>query len=143
MKTDSSILEVESEDPKPNENTRSRYQPHTSTSRKRKYCEDDFENEVLQTLKNSENRHVSFFLKSILPFLEKLDDQQTLTYQSRVMQILSDFNQPTYQYNQPSYSGYQTFQSGYERPQELQQLIKQLAIHHLQASMARLRQIHL
>lgn len=61
LKTDSSILEVESEDPKPNENTRSRYQPHTSTSRKRKYCEDDFENEVLQTLKNSENRHVSFF----------------------------------------------------------------------------------
>lgn len=116
--TDSSILEVESEDPKTSESTRSRYQPHTTTLRKRKYYEDDFENEILQSLKNAENRHVSFF-KSILPFLEKLDDHQTLMYQSRVMQILTDFNQPTYQYNQPSYSGYQTaFQSSYERPQQ-------------------------
>jgi hypothetical protein len=113
--TDSSIIE-ESEDPEASENIRSRYKAHTL--RKRKYYEDDFENEILQSLKNAENRNVSFF-KSILPFLEKLDDHQTLTYQSRVMQILSDFNQPTYQYNQPSYSGYQTaFQSGYERPQQ-------------------------
>lgn len=96
--TDSSILEDESEDPKRSETTRSRYQPAT-TSRKRKHCEDDFENQIIETLKNVDNRHVSFF-KSILPFLVKLDDQQTLTYQSRVMQILTEFNQPTYQYNQ-------------------------------------------
>lgn len=69
------------------------------------------------------------FLKSILPFLEKLYHHQTLTYQSRVMQILTifalrDFDTSRLQSTHisaqsTSYSGYQTaFQSSYERPQQ-------------------------
>lgn len=40
--TDCSIVAEESEDPKTSEKTRSRYQPHTTTSRKRKYSDDRF-----------------------------------------------------------------------------------------------------
>lgn len=64
--TDSSIIE-ESEDPEASENIRSRYKAHTL--RKRKYYEDDFENEILQSLKNAENRHV-YFLNQFYHFLK-------------------------------------------------------------------------
>ncbi|GBP96300.1 Protein FAM200A [Eumeta japonica] len=57
--TDCSILKEESEDPKTSENTKSRYQPYATTSRKRKYGEDDFENKILEILKAEENRHDS------------------------------------------------------------------------------------
>ncbi|GBP56350.1 hypothetical protein EVAR_43289_1 [Eumeta japonica] len=84
-----------------NENKRSRYQP---IPRKRKVI-DEIDSEILRTLKETENRHLSFF-KAILPSLNKLDDHQTLIFQSRVLQILTDFHQIPYQYQTPT--GYHT-----------------------------------
>ncbi|XP_063374287.1 uncharacterized protein LOC134661985, partial [Cydia amplana] len=49
--------------------------------------------DILQALKEAENRHLSFF-KAILPSLNKLDDHQTLIFQSRVLQVLTDLHQP-------------------------------------------------
>lgn len=92
-------LEEESTTP----NTRSRYQPYSKTTPKQKQSCDDFERQIVETLANPENRHMSFF-KAILPSLNKLDDHQTLLFQSGVLKILTDFHQPSYQ----SYSGYQT-----------------------------------
>lgn len=108
--TDSSILEEDQDSDLEFQQveTRSRYQP---ASRKRK-LNDEFEIEILQALKETENRHQSFF-KAILPSLNKLDDHQTLIFQSRVLNILTEFYQP-----QTSYSSYQTpFDRNHERPQ--------------------------
>lgn len=69
-----------------------RYQP---ASRKRKIDEDEFEKNIIAALKTPESRHLSFF-KGILPSLEKLNDNQTIIFQSRVLQILSDLHQPSY-----------------------------------------------
>ncbi|XP_063373768.1 uncharacterized protein LOC134661570 [Cydia amplana] len=89
--TDSSIVEDQEsdEDGQKDETARSRYQP---CSRKRK-ATDQFESDILQALKEAENRHLSFF-KAILPSLNKLDDHQTLIFQSRVLQVLTDLHQP-------------------------------------------------
>lgn len=69
-----------------------RYQP---ASRKRKIYEDEFEKDIIAALKTPESRHLSFF-KGILPSLEKLNDNQTIIFQSRVLQILSDLHQQSY-----------------------------------------------
>lgn len=95
--TDDSIQE-ESQTP----NTRSRYQPYNKSTPKPKPSCDEFERQIMETLATSENRHLSFF-KAILPSLNKLDDHQTLKFQSGVLKILTDFYQPYQQY-----SGYQT-----------------------------------
>lgn len=59
-----------------------RYQP---ASRKRKIDEDEFEKNIIAALKTPESRHLSFF-KGILPSLEKLNDNQTTIFQSRVLE---------------------------------------------------------
>ncbi|XP_060806043.1 uncharacterized protein LOC132902966 [Amyelois transitella] len=92
-------IEEESQTP----NTRSRYQPYRKTTLKRKPSCDEFEKQIVETLAASENRHLSFF-KAILPSLNKLNDHQTLLFQSGVLKILTDFHQSPFQ----SYSGYQT-----------------------------------
>lgn len=85
-------LEEESTTP----NTRSRYQPYSKTTPKQNQSCDDFERQIVESLANSENRHMSFF-KAILPSLNMLDDYQTLLFQSGVLKILTDFHQPSYQ----------------------------------------------
>lgn len=67
--------------------------PHSSryvpANRKRIMSMDDFEKEALKALKEPENRHMSFF-KSILPSLQEFTDLQTITFQSRVLQMISE-----------------------------------------------------
>lgn len=76
---------------------------------KRKKASNNFEDEIIKTLKEPENRHISFF-KGILPSLERLDDNKTLIFQSRVLQILTELHQPhSYYYANSNYQGgYQT-----------------------------------
>lgn len=115
--TDSSINIVEGDSENQNEITAlPRYQ---SQSRKRKADEkDDFEENLLKILKTPENRHLHFF-KGILPSLQSLNDHQTLIFQSRVLQVLTDILRPSIQqytphdytlnYQQQSYNqGYST-----------------------------------
>lgn len=67
--------------------------PHSSryvpANRKRTMPMDDFEKETLKALEEPENRHMSFF-KSILPSLQQFTDLQTITFQSRVLQMISE-----------------------------------------------------
>ncbi|XP_060807174.1 uncharacterized protein LOC132903290 [Amyelois transitella] len=126
--TDSSINVVEGDSENQNEiKGLSRYR---SQSRKRKADErDDFEENILDILKTPENRHLHFF-KGILPSLQSLNDQQTLIFQSRVLQVLTDILRPSIQQYSPhgytqdnQHQGYNqgystqrydnTFQSGY------------------------------
>lgn len=85
--TDSSI-EEETETTK----TRSRYQPYIKPTPPQKQNYDEFERQIIETLSSSENRHMSFF-KAILPSLNKLDDHQTLLFQSGVLKMLLDLHQ--------------------------------------------------
>ena len=90
----------------------SRYVP---VNRKRKAEQmDDFEKETLKALKEPENRHMNFF-KGILPSIEDFTDLQTLTFQSKVLQIITDMRygqvypqSSSYQHEEPSSHGYQT-----------------------------------
>lgn len=76
---------------------------------------DEVDYEILQALKETENRHLSFF-KAILPSLNTLNDHQTLMFQSRVLQILTDLHQISYQYE--TSTGYHTAsQDRYQRSQ--------------------------
>ncbi|CAK1584235.1 unnamed protein product [Parnassius mnemosyne] len=50
---------------------------------------DDFEKEALKALEEPENRHMLFF-KSILPSIQQFTDLQTITFQSRVLQMISE-----------------------------------------------------
>ncbi|XP_052741558.1 uncharacterized protein LOC128198759 [Bicyclus anynana] len=102
-KTDSS-LEMVSEETERNENTASsspfptkemsslppgpsRYVP---ASRKRSnQAIDDFEAQALKALQEKENRHLSFF-KGILPSLDSFTELQTLTFQSKVINIITE-----------------------------------------------------
>lgn len=127
--TDSSIHIVEGDSENQNEITAlPRYQ---SQSRKRKADEkDDFEENILKILETPEDRHMHFF-KGILPSLQSLNEHQTLIFQTRVLQILTDILRPSIQpYTTPhgydqdyQHQGYNqrystqrynnTFQSGY------------------------------
>lgn len=83
-------------------------------SKKRKTdTRDEFQNDKMNILKTPENRHLSFF-KGILPSLQTLNDHQTLIFQSRVLQILTDLHLPSKNPHQRYTQGYQsTYQSGY------------------------------
>lgn len=105
-KTDSS-LQMVSEETERNENTTSsspfptkemtslppgpsRYVP---ASRKRsKQAIDDFEAQTLEALQEKENRHLSFF-KGILPSLDGFTELQTLRFQSKVINIITEMRQ--------------------------------------------------
>ncbi|XP_049880397.1 uncharacterized protein LOC126376883 [Pectinophora gossypiella] len=123
-KTDSS-LEMVSEETERNENTASsspfptkemsslppgpsRYVP---ASRKRSnQAIDDFEAQALKALQEKENRHLSFF-KGILPSLDSFTELQTLTFQSKVINIITEirFGEQTQSTTWQS-RGYQTGQ---------------------------------
>ncbi|CAG5004989.1 unnamed protein product [Parnassius apollo] len=123
-KTDSS-LEMVSEETERNENTASsspfptkeisslppgpsRYVP---ASRKRSnQAIDDFEAQALEALQEKENRHLSFF-KGILPSLDSFTELQTLTFQSKVINIITEirFGEQTQSTTWQS-RGYQTGQ---------------------------------
>lgn len=103
-----------------------RYQP---ASRKRKIDEDEFEKNIIAALKTPESRHLSFF-KGILPSLEKLNDNQTIIFQSRVLQILSDLHQPSYY---PSH--YQTSQTSVQANYQTSQTTVQTGYQTAQMSM--------
>lgn len=63
----------------------------TSNTSRRKRKPDEFETEVLNILKRQkDNRHLSFF-NSLLPSLENFNDQQVLQFQSRVLQIVTEY----------------------------------------------------
>ncbi|KAJ8721008.1 hypothetical protein PYW08_006473 [Mythimna loreyi] len=65
----------------------SRYVP---ASRKRSnQAIDDFEAQALEALQEKENRHLSFF-KGILPSLDSFTELQTLTFQSKVINIITE-----------------------------------------------------
>ncbi|KAM3966673.1 uncharacterized protein ACR2FA_012211 [Aphomia sociella] len=66
---------------------------------------DDFEAEALEELKEKENRHLSFF-KGILPSLQNFTELQTLTFQSRVIQVIIEMRleQQTLSKSSPSQS---------------------------------------
>lgn len=75
---------------------------------RRKRKPDDFETEVLNILKKEKNnRHLSFF-NSLLPSLEKFNDQQVLQFQSRVLQTITEIQYPTNAWQNQSNYGYQT-----------------------------------
>lgn len=59
--------------------------------------------------KEQDNRHLSFF-KSLLPSLEKFNDQQVLQFQSRVLQIITEIQYPNSVWQDTLNYGYQ---SGY------------------------------
>lgn len=97
---------------------RSEKSPRRYQQKPRKRKANEFEDEIINIIKEPENRHLSSF-KGILPSLEKLDENKTLIFQSRVLQILTDLLQPAYQgyppfsssyqpSNYQSYTGYQT-----------------------------------
>lgn len=69
--------------------SKTRYQKQPT---KRKMVNNNFEDDNIKILKVPENRHISFF-KGILPSLERLDDNKTLIFQSRVLQILTELHQ--------------------------------------------------
>ncbi|CAG5050127.1 unnamed protein product [Parnassius apollo] len=72
---------------------------YKSQPRKRKADDkDDIEEDLLAILKTPENRHLHFF-KGILPSLQSLNENQTLIFQSRVLQILTDILQPSIHQN--------------------------------------------
>lgn len=98
-KTDSS-LDTEPEDMQRKDNTKptteevpslppgpSRYVP---ANRKRSNpAIDEFEAQALEALQEKENRHLSFF-KGILPSLNDFTELQTLTFQSKVINIITE-----------------------------------------------------
>lgn len=72
-------------------------------------------------LEEPENRHLSFF-KAILPSLNKLNDHQSLIFQSRVLQVLTDLHEQSQQHTSIYYSQSNcpsSYQGNYEtqRPQ--------------------------
>lgn len=93
-------------------------EPSTPKKSRRKHKPDNFKRELLNTLKNQkeESRHLSFF-KGILPSLEKFNEQQTLHFQSRILQLITVIQYPTNVWqNTPNYgyqAGYNT--SAYDR----------------------------
>lgn len=99
----------------PNENHLSTEinEPSSSKTSRRKRKPDEFETEVLNILKKDkkeqDNRHLSFF-KSLLPSLEKFNDQQVLQFQSRVLQIITEIQYPNSVWQDTLNYGYQ---SGY------------------------------
>lgn len=99
----------------PNENQHSIEinEPNSSKTSRRKRKPDEFETEVLNIIKNDrkeqDNRHLSFF-KSLLPSLEKFNDQQVLQFQSRVLQIITEIQYPNSVWQNTLNYGYQ---SGY------------------------------
>lgn len=139
-KTTSSL---DDEEIRPSTSTQQSPQPvrpsYHPASRKRKYDEDEFEKNIIAALNKDESRHLSFF-KAILPSLEKFNDNQTIIFQSRVLQILSDFHQPSYypsQYQTSQTSvqaNYQTsrttVQTGYQTAQIPMQSGYQTSIQH-------------
>ncbi|XP_050345151.1 uncharacterized protein LOC126770053 [Nymphalis io] len=88
--TTTSINESENEQDNQEGTSKTRYQRQPP---KRKMVNNKFEDDIVKILKEPENRHISFF-KGILPSLERLDDNKTLIFQSRVLQILTELHQP-------------------------------------------------
>ncbi|CAK1545215.1 unnamed protein product [Leptosia nina] len=101
----------EFEDQKKNKIGPSRYVP---ASRKRSnQAIDDFEAQALEALQEKENRHLSFF-KGILPSLDSFTELQTLTFQSKVINIITEIR-----FGEQTQST--TFQSrGYQTGQQYQ-----------------------
>ncbi|XP_039745385.1 uncharacterized protein LOC120635631 [Pararge aegeria] len=104
--TTTSIKDLENEPDNQEGSSKTRYQKQPP---KRKMVNNNFEDDIVKILKETENRHISFF-KGILPSLERLDDNKTLIFQSRVLQILTELHQPHgYYYPNSNYQGgYQT-----------------------------------
>ncbi|XP_060806167.1 uncharacterized protein LOC132903035 [Amyelois transitella] len=104
--TSTSINESENEQDNQEGTSKTRYQRQPP---KRKMVNNNFEDDIVKILKEPENRHISFF-KGILPSLERLDDNKTLIFQSRVLQILTELHLPHGYYypNSNCQSGYQT-----------------------------------
>lgn len=122
-KTDSS-LEIMPEETERNENTSSQFPTKKMTSsppgpsryvpasRKRSHqAIDDFEAQTLEALQENENRHLSFF-KGILPSLDGCTELQTLTFQSKVIKIITEmrFGEQAVQSTTWQSRGYQTGQ---------------------------------
>lgn len=123
-KTDSS-LEIMPEETERNENTTSSPFPtkkktslppgpsrYVPASRKRSHqAIDDFEAQTLEALQEKENRHLSFF-KGILPSLDGFTELQTLTFQSKVINIITEmrFGEQAVQSTPLQSRGYQTGQ---------------------------------
>lgn len=84
----------------------SRYIPIT---RKRSMQADDFEKEALKALKEPEDRHLSFF-KGILPSIQDFTELQTLTFQSKVLQIITEMRYGSMSQQSSSYRVEQTSQ---------------------------------
>ncbi|CAG4947702.1 unnamed protein product [Parnassius apollo] len=100
--TTTSINETENEQDNQEGTSEKRYQKQPT---KRKMVSNNFEDDIIKILKEPENRHISFF-KGILPSLERLDDNKTLIFQSRVLQILTELHQPHgYYYPNSNYQG--------------------------------------
>ncbi|XP_023951385.1 uncharacterized protein LOC112055483 [Bicyclus anynana] len=129
-KTTSSL---DDEEIRPSTSTQQSQQPvmprYQLASRKRKIDEDEFEKNIIAALKTPESRHLSFF-KGILPSLEKLNDNQTIIFQSRVLQILTDLHQPSYY---PSH--YQTSQTSVQANYQTSQTTVQTGYQTAQMSM--------
>lgn len=105
---DESSQQPHEESPNAQQATLQTNEPSTSKTSHRKRKADEFETEVLNILKKGQdNRHLSFF-KSILPSLEKFNDQQVLQFQSRVLQIVTEIQYPTSVWQNTSNYGYQT-----------------------------------
>lgn len=145
-KTDSS-LEMVPEETERNKNTTSSSPSHAKemsslppgpsryvpASRKRSnQAIDDFEAQTLEALYEKENRHLSFF-KGILPSLDGFTELQTLTFQSKVINIITEmrFGEQTqstpyqtrqqYQATPLQSRGYETGQQyGYQTAQHAQ-----------------------
>ncbi|CAF4881428.1 unnamed protein product [Pieris macdunnoughi] len=88
--TTTSINESENEQDNQEGTSKTRYQRQPP---KRKMVNNKFEDDIVKILEEPENRHISFF-KGILPSLELLDDNKSLIFQSRVLQILTELHQP-------------------------------------------------
>ncbi|XP_072933750.1 uncharacterized protein [Epargyreus clarus] len=90
--TDSSLdspREINTESTSINESTIDESPRYVPITRKRSIQMDDFEREGLKILKEPENRHMSFF-RGILPSIQDFSDRQTLTFQSKVLQIIGE-----------------------------------------------------
>lgn len=123
--TDSSLdspRDINTESTSTCENTTDESPCYVPIARKRAMQIDEFEREGLKILKEPENRHMSFF-KGVLPSIELFSDRETITFQTKVLQIISEirYGQTSAYVHGPSTSqqplsdGYQTtnFQNTY------------------------------
>jgi hypothetical protein len=121
--TDDSIidLEINNQDTQKESPKRKFKSPSLPQSSRKRRNVDTFEEEIMAKLEEPENRHLSFF-KAILPSLNELNDHQTLVFQSRVLNILTDLYEQSQQRTSIYYSQSNcpsSYQGNYEsqRPQ--------------------------